>query len=220
MRTMTRYTNASLARWFIILCSLWIVGCSSAYYGAWEKLGKHKRDLLKDNVEAARDEQAEAQEQFKDALTRLKELHDFDGGELEETYNALNDDYEECVDRADDVKSRIRKVDTVAEDLFEEWSTEIELISNAKFKADSSKKLRETRGKYGKLHSSMVRSEQRMDKVLVKFQDHVLYLKHNLNAQAIGGLDAEVVSIENDVQKLIADMTASIKEADAFISTL
>ena len=54
--------------------------------------------------------------------------------------------------------------------------------------------------------------------VLAKLKDYVLYLKHNLNAQAVGTLGGEVISIENDVESLVKDMTASIKEAQNFIN--
>ncbi len=211
----------SSSKWLLILCGVAVLSaCSTTYYAAWEKMGKHKRDLLRDNVEVAREEQADAQEQFKSALERLKELQNFDGGQLEKTYEALNDDYEESVDRAKDVKDRIKKVDTIARDLFEEWEEEIALISNARFKTDSKKKLRATRKKYTTLNRSMVKAGKSMDKVLSRFQDHVLYLKHNLNARAIGGLGAEVVSIGKDVTKLISDMQSSIAQADSFIATL
>jgi len=43
-------------------------------------------------------------------------------------------------------------------------------------------------------------------------------LKHNLNAQAVGSLSGEVVSIEKDVAGLIKEMTVSIKEAQNFIN--
>lgn len=206
----------------LLLCLpvVFVLGCSTTYYAAWEKLGKHKRDLLRDNIEEVRDEQTDAQEQFQDALTRLKALQNFDGGELESTYNALKDDYEECEERAADVSERINTIDEIAHDLFEEWEKEIKLLSNANFRNDSKRKLRATRKKYSTLHSAMTRSEKRMNNVLVKFRDHVLYLKHNLNAQAVGGLSAEVVSIEKDVHKLISDMRFSIKEAETFIKTL
>jgi len=212
---------ASLSKVFLLFCGfVLLTACSTTYYAAWEKLGKHKRDLLRDNVESAREEQADAQEQFKSALERLKELQGFDGGELEDTYEALNDDYEESVERTDDVKERVETVDDIAHDLFEEWENEIELISNARFKADSNKKLRATRKKYAALNRSMVKAVKSMDKVLARFQDNVLYLKHNLNAQAIGGLDAEVASIGKDVKNLISDMESSIAKADSFIATL
>ncbi|MFO7529942.1 MAG: DUF2959 family protein [Marinobacter sp.] len=56
-----------------------------------------------------------------------------------------------------------------------------------------------------------------MDPVLQAFQDQVLYLKHNLNAQAIGSLENELVSIRQDVDRLIRNMEQSIEESEAFI---
>jgi len=208
------------SKYLVVFCALFAMGCSTTYYATWEKLGKHKRDLLRDNVEEVRDEQTDAQEQFKDALTRLKELQNFDGGELEDTYESLNDEYEECVGRAEDVSDRIEDIDTIANDLFGEWEKEIGLISNPSFKSDSKRKLRATREKYSTFRTAMTRSEKRMQAVLVKFRDHVLYLKHNLNAQTVGALDGEVINIEKDVKRLITDMQSSISEADAFIKTL
>ena len=59
--------------------SLALFGCRSVYYSAMESVGVYKRDLLKKEVVAARDEQKEAGEQFQDALTRLKSIYGFDG---------------------------------------------------------------------------------------------------------------------------------------------
>jgi hypothetical protein len=59
-----------------------------------------------------------------------------------------------------------------------------------------------------------------MNPVLTRLKDYVLYLKHNLNAQAIGVLKKEVGDIEVEVQGLIQDITQSIAEADNFLKTL
>ena len=48
----------------------------------------------------------------------------------------------------------------------------------------------------------------------------MLYLKHNLNAQAIAALQGELVSLEENVDRLVREMEASIREADQFISKL
>src|SRR5689334_6407154 len=105
-------------------------GCKGAYYSAWEKVGVYKRDLLKKKIEAARDDQKAAGDQFKDALTRLKEMYGFSGGSLEKTYNALQKDYEKSAAHADTVHKRIKDVETVAEDLFAEWEKELQQISS------------------------------------------------------------------------------------------
>jgi chromosome segregation ATPase len=201
-----------------LLAGLW--GCQTAYYGMWEKLGKEKRHLLKDHVEEARDEQAEASEDFKDALTRIKEIYKFSGGELEDQYKRLSKDYEDCVSRAEAVDERIEEVESIAGDLFEEWDEEIDQIKNPTFKADSRKQLKETRRRYERLDASMTAAQSKMAPVLERLNDYVLYLKHNLNAQAIGALSNEVAGIESEVANLIRDIDRSIQEADAFIQTL
>jgi hypothetical protein len=195
-------------------------GCRSTYYSIWETFGKEKRDLLRSNVEKARDAQAEATNQFKDALTHLKELYGFKGGELEKMYDRLKADYDRSSSRAEAVRTRIRKMEQVAGDLFKEWEKEIDQMESASLKSSSRQKLSETRSKYGSLSQSMARAEQSMEPVLRQFRDQVLYLKHNLNAQAIGALKGEAAEIENEIGRLIKDMDASINEADAFIRAL
>ena len=199
---------------------LFLAGCQQAYYGVWEQMGKEKRHLLKDQVEKVRDEQAGASEDFKDALTRIKEIYGFDGGDLEAQYRRLADDFEDCEARAEAVDDRIGNVRTIAMDLFDEWEGEIDEISNPTFKADSRRKLDETRQRYARLESSMTAAQARMAPVLNRLNDYVLYLKHNLNAQAIGALGQEVADIEMEVADLIRDIDRSIQEADAFIQTL
>jgi hypothetical protein len=197
-----------------------VFGCQTTYYKGWELFGKEKRHLLKDNVEKARDEQEKASEQFKDALTRVKEIYGFDGGDLEDFYNKLSRDYDGCKRRAEAVEGRIDTVEEIASDLFDEWENEIDDITNAQLKAKSRQSLEETKVRYDRLSDAMIKARDRMDPALHHLQDYVLYLKHNLNAQAIGALRQEVDDIEVEVAALIKDMTKSIQEADEFLKTL
>ncbi len=97
---------------------LFTEGCQKAFYSTMEKFGIHKRDIMVDRVEEARDSQQEAKEQFK------------------------------------------------------------------------------------------------------SFLDQVLYLKHNLNAQAIASLQSELGTVESDIAALIKEMEKSIGEANSFIRTM
>ena len=63
----------TMKKLFCLAIVLLLGGCSSAYYGAMEKVGVHKRDIMVDRVEDARDSQAAAQEQFKSALEQFKQ---------------------------------------------------------------------------------------------------------------------------------------------------
>jgi hypothetical protein len=195
-------------------------GCRTTYYKTMESFGVYKRDILKDNVEEARDEQKKATEQFKDALTRLREMYQINGGDLEKMYDRLQADFDRSQIRAKAVKERITKVETVAMDLFKEWEREIQSMENSRLASNSREKLRTTREKYESLHSAMKRAEASMDPVIAQFKDQVLYLKHNLNAQAIGALKGETLDIEKEIQQLIRDMNTSIQQADSFIQGL
>ena len=200
------------------LLVLLVAGCQTAYYSFWETLGKEKRHLLKQEVQKATEEQEQATQQFKDVLTRMKEMYGFKGGDLEQFYNKLKADYEESEERAEAVRKRIDNVEQIASDLFKEWEKEISELSNPNLKAKSSSSLRSTKERYVRLHKAMNRAEESMDPVLKKLKDYVLYLKHNLNAQAVGALKQEVGDIETEVKKLIGDMGKSIKEAEEFLS--
>ena len=79
--------------------------------------------------------------------------------------------------------------------------------------------LRSTKQRYERLHSAMTQAESRLAPVVQRLKDYVLYLKHNLNAQAVGALSQEVDAIEVQVEALIGDMNRSISEAQSFLKT-
>jgi hypothetical protein len=195
-------------------------GCRTTYYAAYEKFGVFKRDLLKKRVLAARDEQKAAGEQFKDALTRLKAITRFDGGKLEKEYNSLQGEYSDCVSRAESVRKRIKDMDTVAKDLFAEWEKELAQINTPSLREASRQQLASTREKYQEVATALTRAEASMTPVLRQFNDYVLYLKHNLNAQAVASIKGEAANIQNDITALIDQMNASIARADEFVKTL
>ena len=118
----------------------------------------------------------------------LVKLINFDGGELQQVYNELNDQYQASADSASRVSARINKVESVAEALFDEWQTELEKYKSENLRRDSQRKLRDTERRYQTLLKSMRKAESKMQPVLDALQDNVLYLKHNLNASAIGAL--------------------------------
>ena len=198
---------------------LFITGCNTVYYSAMEKIGKEKRHLLVDNVEDVKESQTKAQEEFTDALTRIKELYAFDGGDLEKFYKRFKDSYDDCDSRARQIEKRVNDVKEVAKDLFVEWEAEIKQIHDVKLKSGSRDSLRDAKAKYARLETVMAASTKKMYPVLAKLNDYVLYLKHNLNAKAIGSLSGEVVSIEKEVAELIEDMTVSVTEAQKFINS-
>ena len=204
----------------IVLLAVSGLSCQTAYYETMEKFGYHKRDLLVRDVEKARDAQQEAKEQFKSALDRFTKTLDIQGGELQEKYEALNKEYERSEDKANSVRKRVASVEDVSEALFTEWNAELKEYSSSTLRKKSQEQLTQTRAQYAQLIKAMKRAEAKMDPVLAKFKDQVLFLKHNLNAQAIASLKGELASVEGNINSLIKDLNASIQEADSFIAAM
>jgi len=197
-----------------------LAACSSAYYGTMEAFGVEKRDILVDRIKDGRDAQAAAKQEFQSALAAFKSATGFKGGDLEALHDKLASRLDDCDSRAATVRSRIDSIEKVARDLFAEWKKEQSSYSSAELRARSEAMLRDTKERYGALLSAMKRAEATMAPVLAAFRDQVLFLKHNLNAQAISSLSGSVAAIEADVARLVSDMEASIREADAFIATM
>ncbi|ANQ20291.1 DNA repair protein [Vibrio natriegens] len=204
----------------IVLSIFTLTGCQSAYYSAMEQVGYHKRDIMVDRVEDAKESQQDAQEDFTSALEALSALTNFDGGELEDVYNNINDKYEDSEKAAQDVRDRIAAIEDVSDALFDEWQDELDLYTSAKLRRSSEQKLRDTKASYKTMLSAMKRAEQKMTPVLNTLRDNTLYLKHNLNASAIGSLRGEFSNLEQDIQYAIKQMNAAIAESDKFLQKL
>ncbi|MEZ8627713.1 DUF2959 domain-containing protein [Vibrio splendidus] len=204
----------------IVLSIFTLTGCQSAYYSAMEQVGYHKRDIMVDRVEDAKESQQDAQKEFTSALEALSSLTNFSGGDLEEMYNQINDKYQDSEKAAQNVSDRIAAIEDVSDALFAEWQSELDLYTSASLRRSSEQKLRETQSSYKTMLSAMKHAEKKMDPILNTLRDNTLYLKHNLNASAVGSLQGEFMSLEKDIAYAIEQMNAAIAESDKFLAQL
>ena len=219
---MTHYFgNLQMIRMALVYAALLtLTGCASVQYSALEKVGIHKRDILVDRVEDARDSQTETREQLVSAYEELSSLIGYDGGELEEKYNQLSKQVERSQDSTDELDDHLQDIDRVSEDLFDEWESELELYSSSALRADQEKKLALARRQFATMRKRMQIARDRVDPVMAVLNDNVLFLKHSLNAQALAALRGQASVLEGQVDELIRDMEIAIAEADAFIARM
>ena len=135
-----------LTTYFIILFLM--VACSQAYYGALEKVGIHKRDIMVDRVQEAKQSQQDAKEQFQSALEEFSSVANFQGGDLEDTYKKLNKELQKSETRADEVTSRINSVEDVSIALFKEWEKELDQYESPRLRTQSEQQLKDTKVRY------------------------------------------------------------------------
>ncbi len=181
---------------------------------------KEPRDLLVDRVEAARDSQHEAAEQFRDALTEFKSIVNVPESELERQYRKMDRAHKRSQSAAEDITRRIDRVVSASNRLLDEWRDELNDYNDPALRRMAEQQFDQTREHAARLIASMRQTEQRMQPVLASFQDQVLYLKHNLNFSAMAALEGEAAAIETNVDVLIDEMNRAIAEADAFIAVI
>lgn len=198
-----------------------LASCASTEIALREKVfGSAKREQLVDRVEDAREAQEEAKVQFASALEEFLAMTGGGGTKLEAKYKELKSQSEEAASRADAVRSRIKKVEAVGSSLFSEWESELSQYKTPALRQSSESMMRSTREQYDRLIGVMKTAEGKMQPVLDVFDEQVLFLKHNLNAQAIASLQGTASQVETDVANLIRDLEASITEANTFIDQM
>jgi hypothetical protein len=204
----------------VALAVLPALGCDSLYYKTMRTFGVEKRDLLVKRVRETRKSQEETKEQFQTALERFRTVIEVEGGKLEEKYETLNRELERSESRARDLHNHIKDVKDVSNDLFKEWRKELDQYSDRALRAASERELADTRRRADAMIAAMERAEKLVDPVLKPLRDRVLFLKHNLNALAIGALSKELVQVRTNVDSLVKELERSIAEADTFIKEM
>jgi len=190
------------------------------YYRTKESFGQHKRDLVVVRVEEASDSLQETKIQFLDALERFKSVVHVESGTLEDKYKLLKQQFDFCSMRSEVVANRVRAIEEVSDALFQEWEDELKEYTNRSLRAQSRQQLKLSRQHYTRLIKAMHKAEQKIQPVLGAFRDQVLFLKHNLNANAIAALQQEFLEIALDITQLIQAMEKSISEANHFVHVL
>ena len=185
-----------------------------------QALWAEPRDILVDRVEDARDVQQDTSEEFKSALEKFKSVVHFDGGDLEKKFNTLSDAFERSEKAAKKIDSRVDKVVDASNTLLEEWKEELKDYNDPALRDKAALQFDRTREQASRLIAAMRKAQDKTEPVLAAFRDQVLFLKHNLNMQAITALTEETNTIETNVADLIRDMEDSIAEANAFINAM
>lgn len=222
-------SNLSKSKKWVVMLSVLVAGQQlfspngvGANWGipSYDTFYKEPRDVLVSRVESARDVQIDTAEEFKTALEKFKEVTHFQGGDLEATFNKLNSAFKSSESAANKVSNRVDNVVSAANKLLEEWRAELEQYNDNAIRQRANKQFDETRLHAEKMIAAMRKAEKKTEPVLAAFKDQVLFVKHNLNMQAISSLSQESQIIENDVAELIKEMEISIAEAEEFIRSI
>lgn len=215
-----KYTSGPAANSLKFIWRFLLKKIRMVYYDARESIGDHKRAIVVHQVEKACVSLEETKNEFENALERFKSLVSVNQTSLEHRYHQLNRQYQFCRTKSESVSNRIRAIEEVSDALFAEWENELNEYTNRALRNSSKQQLKIARQNYSRLIRAMHMAEAKIQPVLSAFKDQVLYLKHNLNSQAIAALQHEFVVIGVDIAQLIRAMELTIAEASHFVTVL
>ena len=207
-------------RGLIVSGAIAVCGCNSLYFASMEKLGYAKRDLMVSRIKDANETQKETKKQFENALEEFRSVVAVNGGDLDKTYHRLKTQLDRSEAKASEMKERVQRVEDVSEALFREWKKELSEYQNADLRRRSSAKRERSMEHYDKMIDVMHSAVAKLDPALQPLRDNVLFLKHNLNAAAIGSLDRETATVQENIDDLVRSLDRSISEAQAFVETI
>ena len=104
--------------------------------------------------------------------------------------------------------------------MFRDWEKELDAYTNQDLRQSSEDQMNQTHIQYLKLIRTMEIAAEKMNLVLDVFRDQTLYLKHNLNTQAIAALNQTLMRLCDDTDLLIQQMSVSIDEVSTFIAKM
>lgn len=202
---------------FLLLGLVFFSGCQGFYYSTMETLGSHKRDILVDRVKDCADRMDKAKQEFQALNTKLEKITKADISKVDSLYKELNSQSKKCHSKAIDLDRRVNNIRTVGKDLFREWEEELEEYHNETFRRSSEKRMEERRRKYLETVHLLKSAQKYSEPALSSASDYVLFLKHNLNAQALNSLDNEIDTVQQKIKFLVEKMELATDNARNFL---
>ncbi len=195
-------------------------GCQKAYYGAMEYVGVEKREILVDRSESLRDSLYRVRTVYGMALERLDAIAAPNALSPELRYEQAQLLYDECADRAAELRSDIAGTEDVANALFEDWIALNRAQTSESTRAAGQQRLDETREGFAAMMRPVRSAEGRIVPVLAALEGHVRHMKLNMDDASAATVRSELVRVRPDMTALLDQSQTAIDAANTFIHTM
>lgn len=182
--------------------------------------GSHApHEAVVEGVRDAREEAAEAREDFGEAFELYQRLTTPQAVELAALSRDFEDAIDACADRATDLAERIEAVRSEADALYRGWNEELARFSSDVLREKSAAMLQDSEGRTRRVLAALERVRGRMEPVLLEFRDYALFFHHNLNARAIATLQDTYRGFDAEFGALTAELAGAQEEMAAFLAS-
>ncbi len=170
---------------------------------------------VNDLVEAAERVAGEIDESKQSMLSAVQALQkvtapDFQGDAVK-AHEELEDAIEGSEDQANDFRRSIEKMQAAAEPVFDQWTKDLEAYSNPEMRQRSQARLSAARERYDAVVAAVEPVLVEYEAINANLRDHILFLSHDLNAEAVATIQEDV----KKVSKEASDLDGSFNSAKA-----
>lgn len=171
-------------------------------------------------IERADKEMNEARKQVGKALEAYGTLL----GEQEEhrrsAYKDLVKALERCEEMSKELRERREDMDKQAEKFFKDWKKSLKDIKSSDLESRSERRLEDTRERYRRVSDRWREMRERYQPVTSRLEDQVVYLGHDLNADATSSLEQDAREVQAEADALFRAMDEFEAEAQGYVSSL
>jgi hypothetical protein len=212
-------STTSLRLLGFLTCSA-LGSCQAMYFSTMASFGVEKREILVERVEEAHDALKVAKVRFDNSLATFRDVVRGEQSTLQTNYERFADAYDRTESAAEDLHDTVESFHEVAVLMFEEWKRDSGEILDNELRRSSLENHSKAMARYERTLRAFRRVEAKMDPMLTRFRDHVLFLKLNLHPQALGTLRESEESILEAMNDLGRAMDNALTDGAAFIETM
>lgn len=210
MSKLTFATSIALA-----LPTLFVVSCTATT----EKSQSLQRiDDLLSQIERVQVESLVAKEKARAALDQLETLVSPGfSGDAAAIYAQLVTAIEQSETQQRTFSSAISPLSTTAEQMFLQWTADLEAFGNSRMRERSHMRLEETRARYQTVLNAANAAHVSFEGFNADLRDHALFLGHDFNSAALSSIATDVVALKERSGELDARFDTCANAAKAYV---
>jgi len=169
-------------------------GCS--LLGGEQKSSLNQVDVLLSSIESVQVESTVSKERSRTALELLERLArpDFNG-DATQTYASFVGAIDASERQAAKLADSVEPMKDSAEEVFAQWTMDLEAIGNTRLRAQSHVRMEETRARYTAVLTATATAQVTLDAFNADLRDHALFLGHDFNRTAVSAITGEVTAL-------------------------
>lgn len=175
-------------------------------------------DDLLSQIERVQVESLVAKEKARTALDQLETLVEPGfSGDASAIYAQLVTAIEQSETQQRTFSSAIAPLSTTAEQMFLQWTSDLEAFGNSRMRERSHLRLEETRARYQTVLNAANAAHVSLEGFNADLRDHALFLGHDFNSAALASIAGDVVALKERSSELDTRFDACANAAKSYV---